>query len=300
MYPLINSKHKFLLYWNARCACTSLKNWFYFLDRVDTGKSVIAVNGNGIVLPSKKVHMVVPYIEKPLRIRERYKDYTSILVTRNPVDRLVSVLNHPVLETMRITRFEKSKSERMDDLLDFLESIDLNVDVEHHLNMQCLYSDNHNYHKGPIRGMFDHILRIEDGPVIPRLNRILNVVVPDFRENISPKDSYVPTAAQVKRIKVLYGWDYFHFYPDDEGLIDKTYYDFYPQEEPVEYVPKHGDENTDILVMQNRMVALGSEVDCTGVFDDQTRDAIMKLQEEYGAEQTGEIDDATKLIIRGL
>lgn len=299
MYPLINSKRKFILYWNARCACTSLKNWFYFVDR-HSMSNVVMMNGNGVVLPSKKIHFVVPYIENPFRISKMYKDHTAILVTRNPVDRLVSVLGHPIMETMGITSLSKDKSMRMNDLLEFLEGKDINSNIEHHLNMQCLYPDNHNYHKGPIRGMFNHILRIEDGPIIPRLNQILGTNVPDFRENVSSKDSYVPTADQVHRIKQLYAWDYFHFYPDEEGIIDHTYYDFYPAERPEEYVPKYGDENGDVLILQNRIVVQGIYIECTGVFDDQTRDAIRRLQEQFGMIETGELDKEIFKIIRGV
>jgi hypothetical protein len=301
MYPLINGNRKFILYWNARCACTSLKNWFYFVDR-DTYSHVALINGNGVSLPSNRVHMVVPYIEIPFKISndENLKDYVSILVTRNPVDRLVSVLNHSVLEVLGVTNLNKHKIERMEDLLRFLEERDMDSNIEHHLNLQCLFPDNHNCHKGPIRDRFNHILRIEDGPVIPRINQILGTNVPDFRENISDKDSYVPFPEQVERIKKLYAWDYFHFYPDDDGIINNSYYKFYPYEQPSEYIPKFGDCNTDIIIMQNRMIHLGMNVSCTGVYDEQTRAAIIQWQSDNGMDITGELDDKTKKYIRGL
>ena len=298
MYPLINSRRKFILYWNARCACTSLKNWFYFVDKNVTS-DVVMINGNGVVLPSKMIHFVTPYIEEPLRISKEYRDHRSILVTRNPVDRLVSVLNHPVLESMEITNLVKDKNQRLNDLLRFLESKDMNTNVEHHLNLQCLFPDNHNMHKGPIRGIFDRILRIEDGPVIPRLNDLLGTKVPDFHENISKKDSFVPSNEQVDRIKKLYAWDYFHFYPDDSGIIDHTYYDFYPQERPAEDVPKFGDSGTSVLLLQNSMVRTGMNIKCTGEFDGQTRDAIIKWQADNDEEQTGELTGKTKWLFRG-
>lgn len=82
----INRKHKFLLFWNRKCACTSVAVWFF--DNLDLPESVTAA----IEDPDSKRRYLRSHSEYCITFDEvrYYKDYTKIIVVRNPWDRIVS------------------------------------------------------------------------------------------------------------------------------------------------------------------------------------------------------------------
>lgn len=79
MYFLTDRVNRVIFGWSAKCGCTHVKNLFYFLT-----------NNR----PFTDLHRSESYGDLPTN----FKDYTIIIVTRNPFDRLVSGFKEKYME----------------------------------------------------------------------------------------------------------------------------------------------------------------------------------------------------------
>ena len=79
-HPLVSHKYKFICFWNAKCACGTMKTWF--------------LNTHGVYeweySPHSEVSKHTPVISKHDLLNDQYKDYYKFVVVRNPWKRLVS------------------------------------------------------------------------------------------------------------------------------------------------------------------------------------------------------------------
>ena len=77
--PLVSHKHKFICFWNAKCACGTIKTWFLNLHDVFEWE----------YSPHSEVIHHTPTITKD-QLQNEYADYYKFVVVRNPWKRLVS------------------------------------------------------------------------------------------------------------------------------------------------------------------------------------------------------------------
>lgn len=75
---LINHKYKFVYFWNAKCACTTMKKWFLQTINIDVNGDVHDFLRNSEYTVSKE------------SLEGEYKNYFKFIVVRNPWNRLVS------------------------------------------------------------------------------------------------------------------------------------------------------------------------------------------------------------------
>ena len=76
--PLVSKKYKFICFWNAKCACGTIKTWFLNLHDVFEWE----------YSPHSEVSKYTPSITK--NQLSDYDDYYKFIVVRNPWKRLVS------------------------------------------------------------------------------------------------------------------------------------------------------------------------------------------------------------------
>jgi len=76
--PLVSKKYKFICFWNAKCACGTIKTWFLNLHDVFEWE----------YSPHSEVSKHTPSITK--NQLSDYDDYYKFIVVRNPWKRLVS------------------------------------------------------------------------------------------------------------------------------------------------------------------------------------------------------------------
>lgn len=76
--PLVSKKYKFICFWNAKCACGTIKTWFLNLHDVFEWE----------YSPHSEVSKHTPNITK--NQLSDYDDYYKFIVVRNPWKRLVS------------------------------------------------------------------------------------------------------------------------------------------------------------------------------------------------------------------
>ena len=79
-HPIVSHKYKFICFWNAKCACGTIKKWF--------------LNIHGIYdweySPHSEISKYTPVINSHNLLETPYKDYYKFVVVRNPWKRLVS------------------------------------------------------------------------------------------------------------------------------------------------------------------------------------------------------------------
>lgn len=69
---------------------------------------------------------------------------------------------------------------------------------------------------------------------------------------------------------------------------------------PVEFaLLKPGDASEDVRILQERLVSVGYLAEATGIYDESTEEAVRRVQQAYGLEETGEADDDTQEVIFG-
>ena len=208
MYFLKDDAHKFVIFWNARCACTSVKNWVYFYTKNIPEEFIGIILKGNVQLPSTSIHSIVPYNEEAYRELIGNPGYKKVIVVRNPYDRFVSVLDHPVLGTLDLKM--GSDAETAEKLLSTLEQKGCLID--HHFGQQVFLSDAPEVDFSTVIGMFDHIIRCEDSDVTQQLNSIFNYTR-QFKLNVSDKkDKLQLTYEQKQRIRKLYEKDFNFFY----------------------------------------------------------------------------------------
>lgn len=198
-----------ILYWNPRCALSTLRKW----SSIVTNKTIPQTQSD-------------PYV----KLNE---GKNNILVVRDPVDRFISILNHPLVFHYLGPAGGRGRIELF---LDLLEKNGLNFND--HLRLQCYLQDKPEAHKEEdIASYFTEIIRLEDGDLIPTLNEITENRTPNIRENTRDKklkhfiaknpDKFpyrfanmdlitkdILNKERIERIKKLYHWDYIHFYPE--------------------------------------------------------------------------------------
>jgi hypothetical protein len=230
MYQLTDSRNNLILCWTPRCACTSTKAWWRTLC------------GNKEITDIEALH-----IETPVDIIDWdsfLKTEKRIIVVRNPIDRLVSLLNHGVVFQL----VDSPGMERIDELLAVLQKTDLtsysHEHFHHHANLQCcIYDKNKMHEQVDISSFFTHIIKLENGDISKQLNSIVdcgkelylnktenNSFSVSGKKRISeeydaPQKEFsvinVPvikrtdlTEQHIAQIKDLYYWDFKWFYPE--------------------------------------------------------------------------------------
>jgi len=90
-YTLINHQYKFIVFWNPKCGCTTLKNWFYKLACAIEDKEV----EKSILKNPQRIHRILKinqhsYFVSHSDVLNKYQEYKKLIVTRNPYERVVS------------------------------------------------------------------------------------------------------------------------------------------------------------------------------------------------------------------
>jgi len=168
-YTLVNHQYKFIVFWNPKCGCTLLKNWFYRVTCPDRD------------LPSvpQRIHRLLKmnrhefYVSKE-EILEKYNDYFKFIVTRNPYERIVSYYCNKIInrqsdlvldEKKRMTN--KNCQLNFHQFCRFLLRMRKNYKLEHHAKPQF-------YGLGKID--FDLIIDLKDlNMMLPKIHTKLNI-----------------------------------------------------------------------------------------------------------------------------
>ena len=202
MYYLDDPKRKFTLFINYRVASRSLEAWFHSL-------------GHDEPLPH--------------RLNDSYaklqEDTRKIIVVRDPIDRFVSMLNHPSAFGYDPVKYVNKN--KVEEFLTFLESGESKADAHFDLQSRCADSENID-----MRGLFTDIVRIEDGSPTEQLNKLLGVEGDTARVNVTAEKVLLPinkhgfdytlsgtvskddlTSEQINRIKGVFKQDFLNFYP---------------------------------------------------------------------------------------
>ena len=200
------------IFFNPRCALSTIREWG------------IGIRKKGIPSIFDAAPSIFDWPYKMALTTEREK----VLVIRNPTERFISILNHVVVFECVNNLDTKA---RVPLFLDVLEKDGLNFND--HLRLQCRFQDNSELYKveNPSK-YFDHILRLEDGNLIERLNTLTGYLSEDIYVNTTQEKIDYPenyfydytkmefitkediTEEMLQRIKKLYYYDYKHFYPE--------------------------------------------------------------------------------------
>jgi hypothetical protein len=191
---------KFVVFWNPRCGCTSIKTWF------------AKINGMKIPENPLDIHPMTPLKADSFAALQRHS--LRIIVVRHPLERFASILNHKSI--YHFIPGDKGLS-RIDRLLNYLERS--KEDTYDHFRIQSFFPDNPKAHEIlNLRNTFDHIIRLEDGHPVAKLNTILGTKTEDYHLHVGANAGDVKisvkdcTPEQVDRIERYYRIDYSHFY----------------------------------------------------------------------------------------
>lgn len=205
MYFLKNDHRKFIIFWNARCACTSVKNWFYFYEKNIPNEYVaviMKIDGEEVRIPSIKIHQISPYNSDSYANLNGNEGYMKILIVRNPYDRFASVLSHPILTELGISM--ENPNDTADKLLELLE--EKGCAIDHHFEQQLYFPDKPDADPNTEITKFDKIIRCEDGDVTKQLNKIFDSTK-TFEENKSTQKITL-YFEQKERVRKLYANDF--------------------------------------------------------------------------------------------
>lgn len=136
---LVNHKYKFVLFWNGKCACTTLKKFFV--------KSINDTNGFNIKEKDLHLYIMKYYLENEINKKEILNSFKKIIVVRNPFSRLVSfytnkfiINNQPIIIDKREPPINPKKYS-FNELISLLIKIPFSC-LEHHLIPQSWQKDN--------------------------------------------------------------------------------------------------------------------------------------------------------------
>ena len=79
-HPIVSHKYKFICFWNAKCACGTIKTWFLNIHGVYDWE----------YSPHSEISKHTPIINSNDLLEDPYKDYYKFVVVRNPWKRVVS------------------------------------------------------------------------------------------------------------------------------------------------------------------------------------------------------------------
>jgi len=156
-FYLQNPDMKYLVFHNPRCACTTVKQWH---------SRVIHPTLTDTFVDHTKIKYSIDHLEE-------HPDWKRILVVRDPVDRLVSVMNHSIVSNYIQGWNELPKAERIERFIELIDNGGRVLDP--HFQQQYIHRP----------GFFTDIVRIEDGNLIERLNELTGAVVPDIHANVT-------------------------------------------------------------------------------------------------------------------
>ncbi len=80
IHPIVSHEHKFVCFWNAKCACGTVKTWFLNLHGIYEWE----------YSPHSEIEKHTPRIEKTELFNNPLNEYYKFIVVRNPWKRLVS------------------------------------------------------------------------------------------------------------------------------------------------------------------------------------------------------------------
>jgi len=86
-YPLVDRSHRFIVFWNAKCGCTSVKHMFLGI--------VVSEGFADRLVATRQIHQFIGYGDGPYScaksdLTDQFGDYYKWIVTRNPWRRVAS------------------------------------------------------------------------------------------------------------------------------------------------------------------------------------------------------------------
>jgi|TARA_B100000035_G_C20923386_1_gene519523 hypothetical protein len=219
---LVSHKYKFICFWNAKCACGTLKTWFLNLHGVYEWE----------YSPHSEVTKYSPQINYDQLDEYPYKDYYKFVVVRNPWKRLVSYyknkkiimrhknLDFPIDKSRPIYSGDMSFAEMVNFLsysdnntfvreahvanqYDGLENIDFDkvvkvenlhkdmLEVKNQLNLPIDFDFNTNYHQPP-------------SPISDSEKYVFDVKPLDFDKEDLPSYEYFYNNELIEKVKNSY------------------------------------------------------------------------------------------------
>ena len=136
-FNLKSDKLKLIIFYNAKCGCTSLKNFVYNIEENTTYKGNNIHNHIGHFNQNK-------YFVTIENIYEKYPNYKKILVFRNPLERIISFYKNKILISKEDNHIDIDSLIMIDNNISFGKFIKLLEIVkpnkfQHHLIPQTTY-----------------------------------------------------------------------------------------------------------------------------------------------------------------
>ena len=136
---LVNHLHQFILFWNGKCACTTIKKFFI--------KSVDDQEGLNIKERDLHIYIMKYYLKNEENQEEFLKQYKKIIVVRNPYSRLVSFFTNKFIINKEPVIVDKRKKAINPKDYNFEDLVKMVVEtpaefLEHHIAPQSLELEN--------------------------------------------------------------------------------------------------------------------------------------------------------------
>lgn len=136
---LVCHKYKFILFWNGKCACTTIKKFFIKLIN----------DKEGLSLKERDLHKHIMkyYLKNEEKKEELLKRYKKVIIVRNPYSRLVSFFTNKFIinnEPIIIDKRKKAIKPKNFSFLDLVELILITPPqfLEHHIALQSWEVEN--------------------------------------------------------------------------------------------------------------------------------------------------------------
>jgi len=226
MFYLICNITKTILFWNARCACTTVKCFYIDNNKILRKSNVNCHNVAGYrMLTSNSLHYIMNL------------NYKKILICRNPIYRFVAGLYHPGVcvqgaQPINSTHTLDFIEKQIEITLETLENSKNKTLIEQHFCPQLINKSDENFfnNRNPY-DIFDHIIKIEHGNLIEMLNQICgtHTAIPKENMNInnSKNKNMVLKNKYVKRLLKIYNNDFKWLYPEIEKHYSQSDDDIY-------------------------------------------------------------------------
>lgn len=191
---LVSHKYEFVLFWNGKCACTTMKK--FFIKSID--------DQYGYELKEKDLHTYIMKYYLNKETDEKKKDilsrYVKAIVVRNPFTRLVSFYTNKFIVNNEPVIVDKRKPGLNPKKYTFGELVNIILEtpplcLEHHVSHQSLQLDGID---------FDYIMKMESlsDDIVGFLDKIKLKTDFDFTVKVGGHDThYNNTAIQCDDVK---------------------------------------------------------------------------------------------------
>lgn len=214
-YTLKSDRLRLIIFWNAKCACTSLKRFIYEIEEQTTYK------GNNI-------HGEIGYLNRNKyfvninTLDNKYKQYRKVLVYRDPLERVESFYKDKIknINTPQADRSLDNKlminignNTGLDVLVNLMELIKPDK-LQHHLHPQTLFLE---------KEWIDEIISIDE--LDSFFKRYTNNMYRENKTKKKKKSKSTDLTLKCQRIlRNIYQQDYeffYHFKPTTKSLMAK-------------------------------------------------------------------------------